>query len=141
MDQPLLIDERSLRDVDIDLKSNASLEASGLSARTALRQLLASKGLTYIIQNETIQVVTVERARESLTTRVYYVGDLIMGLSIPETLLNAAVLMEAIQDTVDPLSWKKRGGPSTITFFAPNLSFIVRASTEVHASLGSKFSK
>ena len=151
IDQPLLIDERSLRDVDIDLKSNASLEAQGISAHTALRQLLASKGLTYIIQSETIQIVTVERARESLTTKVYYLGDVTQGigpfgggatwgpfLDFQQTVTNVNTIVDAIQDSVDPLSWKKRGGPGTITFHYPTMSIIVRASSEVHSALGSK---
>jgi len=151
IDQPLLIDERSLKDLDIDLKKIGNLDARGVSARTALRQVLAAQGLTYVIKSETIQVLTVEKARESLTTRVYYLGDVAQGigpfgggatwgpfLDFQQTQANVALIMDAIQDSVDPLSWKKRGGPGTITFHFPTMSIIVRASSEVHASLGSK---
>jgi hypothetical protein len=151
MDLPLLVDERSLRDLDIDLKKLASLDSRGVSARTALRQVLGAQGLTYVIKSETIQIMTVEKARETLATRAYYLGDVVQGvgpfgggatwgpfLDYQQTISNVTVLMDAIQDSVDPLSWKKRGGPGTITFHFPSMSIIVRASSEVHAALGSK---
>jgi hypothetical protein len=151
MDQPLLIDERSLKELEIDLKKIGNLDARGVSARTALRQVLAAQGLTYVIKSETIQVLTVEKARESLTTRVYYLGDVTQGigpfgggatwgpfLDYQQTMANVNVVVDAIQDSVDPLSWKKRGGPGSITFHFPTMSIIVRASSEVHAALGSK---
>jgi hypothetical protein len=152
MDQPLLIDERSLKDLDIDLKRTGTLDARNVTARTALRQVLAAQGLTFVIKSETIQVVTVEKARDMLTTRVYYLGDVVQGvgpfgggaawgpfLDFQQTMANAQLIVDAIQDSVDPLSWKKRGGPATVTFHFPTMSLIVRASSEVHASLGSKF--
>jgi hypothetical protein len=96
--------------------------------------------------------VTVEKARDMLTTRVYYLGDVVQGvgpfgggaawgpfLDFQQTMANAQLIVDAIQDSVDPLSWKKRGGPATVTFHFPTMSLIVRASSEVHASLGSKF--
>ena len=47
--------------------------------------------------------------------------------------------MAAIQSSIDPLSWRGQGGgPGSITFHYPSMSLIVRASTEVHATLGSK---
>ena len=151
MDQPLLIDERSLKDLDIDLKKIGNLDARGISARTALRQVLAAQGLTYVIKSETIQVMTVEKARETLTTQVYYLGDVVQGvgpfgggatwgpfLDYQQTMQNVALITDAIQDSIEPLSWKKRGGPGSVTFHFPSMSIVVRASTEVHASLGSK---
>ncbi len=151
MDLPLLVDEQSLRALDLDLKKTATLEARGISARTALRQLLAGQGLTYVIKSETIQIMTVEKARETLATRAYYLGDVVQGvgpfggaatwgpfLDYQQTMQNVTVLIDAIQDSVDPMSWKKRGGPGTITFHFPSMSIIVRASSEVHSALGSK---
>lgn len=151
MNTPLLVDKESLRALDIDLSRTASLDARGISARNALRQCLAAQGLTYVIRSETIQVMTVEKARETLATRVYYLGDVVQGvgpfgggatwgpfLDFQQTQANANMIIDAIQDSVDPMSWKKRGGPGTVTFHFPSMSIIVRASSEVHAALGSK---
>jgi hypothetical protein len=51
---------------------------------------------------------------------------------------NVKLIMDSVQSSVDPLSWKDKGGPGTITFHFPSMSLIVRASSEVHATLGSK---
>ena len=151
MNEKLLVDEKSLRDLDLDLKKLVSVNARGLSARTALRQLLSANGLTFVVREEMIQIVTVERSRDLLTTRVYYLGDLIQGLGptggalqwgpfldFQQTQANAKVLIDSIQASVDPLAWQGKGGSGTVTFHAPSMSLIVRASNEVHASLGSR---
>lgn len=147
----LLIDQKSLRDLDIDLKRPVSLDARGISARTALRQVLAANGLTFVVKDETIQVVTVERSRDMLVTRVYYLGDLIQGVGpfggalqwgplvdFQQTQANAQMIIDSIQGSVDPLSWQGKGGSGTVTFHFPSMSLIVRASSEVHATLGSR---
>ena len=149
--QRLLVDQKSLRDLDIDLKKTTSLDARGLSARTALRQVLAANGLTFVVKDEAIQVVTVERSRDLLVTRVYYLGDLIQGvgpfggtlqwgplLDFQQTEANAKMIIDAIKSSVDPMSWEGKGGSGTVSFHFPSMSLIVRASSEVHASLGSR---
>lgn len=152
IDQNLFIDKKSLTDLGIDLNKPVSLTAKGVSARTALRQLLFAQGLTFVVKDEAIQVVTVERARDMLVTRVYYLGDLAQGvgpfggvlagplLNFQQTAQNAEFILKAIQSSVDPLCWKANGGPCTITFHYPSMSIIVRASAEVHSTLGSTFS-
>jgi hypothetical protein len=154
MNEKLLVDQKSLRDLDIDLKKAVSLDGRGVSARTALRQLLAAHGLTFVIREETIQIVTVERSRDLLTTRVYYLGDLIQGLGpvggaaqwgpfldFQQTQANAKLLIDSIQASVDPLAWQGKGGSGTVTFHVPSMSLIVRASSEVHAALGSRLGR
>jgi hypothetical protein len=152
MGQELVIDTRSVADLMVDLKKPTSLESRALSARTVLRQALGSQGLTFVVKDQTIQVVTVERARDMLVTRVYYLGDLVQGVGpfggaaltwgplvdYQQTMANVKLIMDSVQSSVDPLSWKDKGGPGTITFHFPSMSLIVRASSEVHATLGSK---
>ena len=151
MNQSLFIDAKSLADLGIDLKKPVQLDAKGISARTVLRQLLGAQGLTFVVKGEAIQVVDVVRARDMLVTRVYYLGDVVQGvgpfggalrwgtfLDYQQTMANVQVVMDAIQSGIDPLSWKDKGGPGTVTFHFPSMSLIVRASSEVHASLGSK---
>ena len=50
---------------------------------------------------------------------------------------NVERIMGAIQGSIDPLSWREKGGgPGSITFHYPSMSLIVRAPAEVHATLG-----
>jgi hypothetical protein len=46
-------------------------------------------------------------------------------------------IMEMIENSVDPSSWRANGGNGTIFFHAASMSLIVKQSAEVHASLGS----
>lgn len=151
MDQPLSVDTKSLADLGIDLTKGVNLQGKNVTARTVLRQVLGSAGLTFVIKDETIQVVTVEKAQTMLVARVYYLGDVVQGvgpfagsltwgpyIDFQQTMANVQLIIDSIQKSVDPLSWKVNGGPATITFHYPSMSIIVRASTEVHSALGSK---
>jgi hypothetical protein len=151
LDQKLFIDKKSVEDLGIDLRKPFTLQANGVSARTVLRQVLASQGLTFVIKDQVIQVVDVERAKNMLVTRVYYLGDVVQGvgpfgdatkwgpfLDFQQTMANVEGIIKTITSSIDPLSWKEKGGPSSITFHPPSMSIIVRASAEVHATLGSK---
>lgn len=147
----ILIDKRSLADLGIDLQRPVTLRADNLSLRTVLRQVLAAHGLTFVVKDEAIQVMTVEKARGLLVTRVYYLGDLVQGigpfggapqwgtfLDLQQTLQNVELLMRTIQTSIDPLFWRENGGPGSLTFHYPSMSLIVRASAEVHALFGSR---
>ena len=150
LDVPLLLDKKSLEDLLIDLKKGVSLQAKGLSARTVLRSILGAQGLTFVVKDETIQIVTVEKSKNLLTTRVYYLGDLVKGVgpfsgiewgpvaNLQQSQANVAAIIDAVKQ-IDPLSWKDpngNGGVGTVTFHTPTMSLIVRNSAEVHFSLG-----
>ncbi len=149
--QDLLLDTKSLEDAGTDLKRPVNFAGKGLAARTFLRQMLAAQGLTYVVKDEAIQVVTAERARNMLVTRAYYLGDVVSGtgpfggavtwgplLDYQQTMENVRTVMEAITSSIEPLSWKEKGGPGAVSFHFPSMSIIVRQSAEVHAVLGSK---
>src|SRR5207253_8092286 len=79
LDQKLFLDKKSVDDLGIDLRKPFTLQANGVSAKTVLRQVLASQGLTFVVKDQVIQVVDTERAKNMLVTRVYYLGDLVRG--------------------------------------------------------------
>jgi hypothetical protein len=150
LDQKLFLDKKSVDDLGIDLRKPMSLQANGVAARTVLRQILAAQGLTFVIKDQVIQVVDVEKARNMLVTRVYYLGDVVQGVGpfagsltwgplvdFQQTMQNVDAIMKSITKSIDPLSWKENGGPASITFHFPSMSIIVRASSEVHAQIGS----
>ncbi len=151
LDQPLLIDKKSLEDLGLELKKGVSIQGKGLSGRTVLRSILATQGLTFVVKDELIQIVTVERSKTLLTTRVYYIGDLVQAgqfsgiewgpfANAQQYQTNLTTIIDAIRK-IDPLSWSGRdtGGPGTITYHAPTQSIIVRNSAEVHFTLGKAF--
>ena len=147
IDKPIYLDKNSLQDAGLDMKKPVSMPAN-VSARTALRALLQSQGLTFVIKDKVIQVLTLERARETLVTRAYDITDL-TKLSGPfggavtwgpaadyeQTMANAKIVMDSIKASVDPQVWSDRNGIATISFLYPG-TIIVRAPSEVHVSLG-----
>ena len=149
MGQELHIDQKSLTEMSIDLQKPSTIEARGVSARTVLRQVLGAEGLTFLVKDQIIQVMTVEKARDQLATKVYYLGDLVQGvgpfagpftwgpvIDFEQTQANVRVVVEAIKTSIDPEVWKN--GYASINFHLPSMSLVVRAPSEVHAALGSK---
>lgn len=145
--QSILVDKTALEEAQITYDTPITVHAKGVTVRTLLRKVLNDLGLAYIIKDETIQAVTLQRARESLVVRSYYIGDLLAGLnSLPGfgfgpgpdpqlALQTVNQLIDMIQSSVEPSSWKINGGPGTITFSPASLSLVVSQSAEVHALL------
>ena len=52
----------------------------GITLRSALRLMLDDLGLTYLIQDEVMQITTPEKAEARLLTKVYPVGDLVIPI-------------------------------------------------------------
>lgn len=154
IDQKIYIDKKSLEDTGLDLRKPVDVPG-GVSARSALRVMLQSQNLTFLVRDNIIQVVSLDRAKDMLVSRAYDVRDLVgVGgpfnnpivwgslLDAQQTLENARILIDAIQRSVDPRVWRDGngvgGGPATITFHYPTMSIIVRAPSEVHADLFQK---
>ena len=75
MGENLFLDKMAIGNLAIDLQEAHHLQANAVSMRTVLRQLLAAQGLTFIVKDESIQVTDVQKARDMLVTRVYYLGE------------------------------------------------------------------
>lgn len=146
----IYLDKRSLEDAGLDLQRAVNMPGN-VSARTALRTVLQAQGLTFVIKDKIIQVVTIEKARDLQVTRAYYMGDLIQmagpfggavtwgpQIDYQQTMSNAQVVVDSIKQSVDPMIWKDRGGPGIVVFHYPSMSVIVRAPAEVHADLSGK---
>jgi len=154
IDQKVYLDKKSLDDLGLNLSQKVDVPG-GVSARSALRVMLQSQNLTFLVRDNIIQVVSLERAKEMMVQRAYDVRDLVaMGgtfngplqwgsfLDAQQTYENARVLVDAIQRSIDPKVWKdSAGGPATIVFHYPTMSIIVRAPSEVHADLFDKIYK
>ncbi|HLJ96007.1 MAG TPA: hypothetical protein VKU02_22725, partial [Gemmataceae bacterium] len=165
--QAILLDREAMKEIEISYDTAITLNVKGVAVRTVLRRILADLGMTYVIKDETIQATSAQRAKEMMTVRRYYVGDLLAGMgslsNVPAGLPNAFSnlapipvppsinpqivamqkmetvkhLMELIQSSVEPSSWQSNGGGGTISFHAPSLSLVIKQSAEVHALLGS----
>lgn len=154
INQPIVLDKSDLADAQVTYETPITLKVKGVTVRTILRKILNELGLTYVIKDEVIQVMSIERAKTMLVTRIYPVSDLLVGMGmwneIPlfgpglnelQIMQNVTQLIELIESTVDTDSWKKNGGTGTVVFHAPSMSLIVRTTAEVHNMLGSGIGK
>ena len=144
----IIIDEASLRDANVDYEADTiSLKINKAGVRTILKKVLGDKGLTYIIKEGTIQVMTHKKASEYTIVKTYQIDDLIAPS--PQTQMmfgpfvaqmqmqqNAQQLANLIASTIQPDYWQPNG-PGSIQFYAPTKSLVIRASAEMHYQLAS----
>jgi hypothetical protein len=147
MNVPVSVDKNILEAAGIAADTPITIEANQVTYRTILRKVLAEVNLTYIIKNETIQIMTPEAAANEMSIRSYSIADLIgftnIGggglLTALQMSQNIQSLMSVITSTVEPQSWEinGQGGKGTISFFAPTMSLVVKQTSELHMVMGS----
>ena len=153
IDQKIYVDTKSLEARGVNLDDKVDVPG-GVSARSSLRIMLQSKGLTFVLRENVIQVVTVEDAKKQCVSRAYDVRDLVSNgaivgnvgpwgayLDYQATANNAQIIIDAIKKGVEPSAWEESGGVGNITFHHGTMSLIVRAPSEVHADLYRKMYK
>jgi hypothetical protein len=141
---PIIVPDVVLQDKGITYKVPVSVNLKNVTLRTILKKVLGDVGLVYVVDKETLQVTTEERASKTLTTRTYYVGD-VFGLQAQRFggIYNQLQMMTAVNDiigvivgTVEPRSWWLNGGEGTIAFDPRTMSLVVRQTAEIHFMLG-----
>jgi hypothetical protein len=138
-DQPIILDDGSMKDAMVEPDDPVSFKGKKLQVRTILRKVLGDRGLTYVVKEGTIQVVTPVRARQMMVTRVYPIADLVavnpsMGLfGQIMTIQNIQALINTVQGSVDPTLWQDG---ATITYNPVARALVIRAPAEVHYALG-----
>jgi len=146
-DQPIIVDEASLKDANVDYATDTvTFKQKSITFRTVLRKVLAEHGLTYVLKEGMIQVMTPQRARDMMVVRVYPIDDLVSGNAFAQQYgpfvaraqmwSNAMSLITTIQRTVDPQLWDVNGGAGSITFHEQGQALIIRAPAELHYQIG-----
>jgi hypothetical protein len=128
----------------VTYETTVKFKARKVTLRTVLRRILADVGLAYYIKDESINVTSVDRAKEMVTTRVYYIGDLVSRLRLDlgpflnqqQVLDNAKQIIESIQTSIEPESWSINNGAGKIFFDPVRMALVVKATAEVHYMLG-----
>jgi hypothetical protein len=136
------INKAMLAEKLLNMESPVSVNATRKSLRSVLKNMLGDLGLTYVIQNGDLKVMTPEAASNLMTTRVYYIGDLTEGIrygldpfrSQVQALESIAGLINMIQ-SIEPASWQSGGGGGEIKFNPATMSIMVKQSAEMHFTL------
>ena len=139
----MIVDDRAFSDEGRDASKSIELP-TGVSARTALRAVTRAQGMTFVIKENYIHIVTIEEARRSCVKRAYYIGDVLSNPVGATTnplydaaLANqmAALIIDNIRKSIDPQVWDGQGGIATVSYHAPSMNLIVSAPAEVHADV------
>lgn len=140
----IIVDDGSLKDAMVEYDDPITFKVKKATVRTILKKVLADKGLTYIIKEGTIQVMTPQKAREQMVVRTYPIDDLVGGdpqqygpfLARQIRLQNVQNLINTIQRAIDPGLWDVNGGPGSITYYEPGNALVIRAPAEMHYMMG-----
>lgn len=157
----IIPDAASMKEANVDYDDPVNFKINAkIAVRTALRKILGDRGLSYIVSEGGINVVTIQKARDTTVTRVYNVRDLVTpiqpqpqyvvgpfgglvpvapGIFPPGTpgvtpsfqQTMGQTIAEMVRTSVDPNYWAP-AGPGTVAFNEATGSLIVRASAEVH---------
>jgi len=138
--------------------------SGNLSVRSALRMVTGKLNLSYWIVDEGVEVVSQEKARNTMITRSYYVGDLVAVYQPPTwnyqlwrnawgnpvlvygpnpagTPLGQQIQMRQNVESliqmivnVDPAAFKGEN-PSTVVYHPASMSIIIKATAENHQKI------
>ncbi len=100
---PMVIDQRSLAEVGLDIGTPVSKRLTNVSLRAALKLILRDLELTYVVKDEVLQITTVEAAEQKPMTRIYFIE----GLGFRHDELDS--VRNLIQSTVAPATWSLTG--------------------------------
>ncbi len=132
-------DVNALKDAAIDPSAlPTTYSVKGVTLKSALNGILDQFNLTWVPQNEVLQITTKDKANTMLITKLYPIEDLIQRKKSPDgsqTQLtpDASSFVNAISTTVSMQTWSSVGGPGTIeSYDKDGLILVVSQTREVH---------
>ncbi len=133
-----MTDAAALKDANISLSQPITIKLEGATLKSALNLILHQAHLGYQVQNHTLVITT---PKLKLEPRVYPVLDLVSPVVLRVTADDLSgnhkgtledVLIELIQNTIEPQTWRKMDGPATIEYFKQGKSLVVYQTAENH---------
>lgn len=123
----ILLDLKSLDDLGLSPDDPISIELRNVGLESALNIMLAQAGLTYVIENEVLLIMSEESAAERMEVRAYP--------RFPGSDGSA----ELITSVVAPDSWQEKGGPGVLVSTPERL--IIRNTYRVHREINELLSQ
>ena len=119
---PMVVDRRALEEIGISDDAPVTIDLKNVTLRSFLRLMLRELDLTYMIDDEVLQITTVEAAEQNLVTRMYRLPS--------KPAIKSSELLNAMKQSVVPDTWITSGGPSVAT--AIDHVLIVSTTSDVH---------
>lgn len=130
---PIQLDRPALEDAGLTTEEHISVNLRNVSLKSALRLMLRTHTLTYVIRDELLIITTPEEAESELVACVYDVRDLI-GTSTSEKELHA--LADVIVSCVATETWAKSGGGEAQIKPIRSGLLVVSQTQAVHEEIG-----
>ncbi|MDA8743239.1 hypothetical protein N9N28_01285 [Rubripirellula amarantea] len=117
---PMVIDNRALDEIGISSEDTVTLSLEKVSLRSFLRLLLRDLALTYVINDETLQITTLEAAENDMPIRLHRLDSALAA--------DKEAVVKAIQ-LIDPNTWDVVGGPSSVVVVGDTLVVAAKETT------------
>ena len=102
------LDTKVLENEGVGSDTPITRNIKGISLRSALKLMLGSLDLRYVIKNEVLLITSQKAADEMLETRIYDLSDIVASEEAEESPAERLQsLMETILKTIRPESWSK----------------------------------
>lgn len=102
---PIVIDNRALEEIGLSSEVPTMISLKNVTLRSFLRLMLRDLELTYLIDNEVLQITTMEAAEDNLVLEMYI---------LPENLVDKSdQVIKVLTRMVVPDAWDTLGGPSS----------------------------
>ncbi len=106
-DIPIVVDRRALEEIGISHDQPVTLSLKNVTLRSFVRLMLRELDLTYIVDDEVMQITTREVAERKTTLEMY---------RFPKQLVaDTDAIIRSLTSAVSPDSWTERGGPCSVT--------------------------
>ena len=127
----ILLNKKALDDAGLGTDTPITCRLRNISLRSALRLTLRDFDLTWVIEDEVLQITTLDDAGQRLKPIVYDVTDLLAG----EGGADYDTLIDTITTIIAPTTWDQVGGPGSIAPFPladPAHAVVISQTMEVH---------
>jgi hypothetical protein len=127
---PVILLVKKLEEAAINLETPVTFDVKGISLKSALRLMLGELGLTYVIEDEVVQITTPEDAGSRLHIRVYDCRELLTMPGTKNVAPKVAGSLEAVPNGVAPGTVPGAGGGQRKPMPPDNLVQVVTSSVD-----------
>lgn len=133
----IVIDAAALEDEGVTTDVKVSLHLSGVSLRSALKNLLSPFNLATLVEDEVLKVTSQLQAKGGMLAVAYQVVDFVQTDKNGQADFDS--LIELITSVVEPDSWQEVGGVGAIAPNAHTRTLVVRQTQDVHEEIQQLF--
>ncbi len=127
------LDRVALEEEGVTPDTPVTFRVNDVSLESAINLMLRPLNLSWVVDNEVVEITSMLSAGNELVTRCYPVGDLVMVGADDERWSDSHDdLIQIIEATTVPNSWSSVGGAGTLDFFAGSQCLVAHQTQAAH---------